>query len=210
MNAIWDAAISILKTIQGLLVSLLELMGILRTGGGSGNGDNGGNGDDGGDGGNGDEPEPPDDALDPLKWYEHPTSGTWPKEIFGTKVAYLEVITTKPQVWLLKESKNNPNVLVISTVDSLRPGSNTTPNQRVGAKPSKIVMVEKNGDRYKDVPFSDYCRPFAFDGGVLAFIVMPEQIIDGIYIGDHPDEPLRIPIALAGEYVLKAFYPDWE
>ena len=159
---------------------------------------------------------PTDVELDPMTWWEHPTTRTWPKELSGIKVAYLKVTGN---VLLRREYSNNGDsrVFLISTFKGLRPDQNTIVSQRVEAKAGKIIMIIANPSQipgegagvYRDVPFSDYARPFKGDGGNHAFWIMSENIIDGIYIGDHPQSPLFLPLAVGGQYIVEPFYPDW-
>lgn len=154
--------------------------------------------------------EPPD----PRRWWEHTSTDTWPTEIDGIKVAYL-IVTEN--VLLRREysiKENGTRVFIISTVKGLRPGSDTIPSRRVEAKAGKIIMIVKNpsqipgeGAGVYTIPFSDYVRPFKGDGGNHAFWIMHENIIDGIYIGDHPGTPLFLPYAVGGVIVVEPYYP---
>jgi len=231
---IWDAIIGIVKAIQGMLVSVLELMGILRTSeDGSGNGDNGGNG-------NGeDPPDPPEEEFRFDIALRNNPEHLWPDKVMYdgimVRVRYLQVTPNagKDKVLLRRElGRNDPTeeyllgaiVPTISDLDGLQPGQAGPSTDRVGAKNGDIIMVlESPGELpregydgiYRYVPFSDFCRPFACDGGRLAFLVMPRQAIGGVWLnnipgdrGYHPHLPLYLMFAISGEQVVNIYLPQ--
>jgi hypothetical protein len=149
-----------------------------------------------------DVPATPVPTLDPRDWQNHPTTDTWPKTIDGSKVCYVQVAKDKsPLRQIGGYNASGKPVFIISTVKNLRPGQTGISSQRVIAKQDKFIMVFASGDVWQVSDKS--CRPFQGDGGARAYLVMHEQVIDGIYIGSHPRIPLY---ALAGDVI---YFDPW-
>ncbi len=179
--------------------------------------------------------DPPDPPItgDPRNWQTFVDRDEWPKEIDGVKVCYLAVDPPEgdERVWLRRllrtgeepdKDGNFSHVFTISTVKGLRSGRDTRPSKRVGPRMGSVVMVAKTPKEYsdqpgiyKDVPFSDGCRPEKGDGGNHAFLVMLEQDMNDLALdningeGIHPHAPLYLPLGVGGQVVVELYYDPW-
>ena len=162
------------------------------------------------------EPTGTNEPIDIRRWWEYPPED-WPTHVDGLRVAYLQV-TENVLLRRVYTINGDTRVFVISTVKNLRPGVNTIPSQRVEAKAGKVIMVIANPAQipgegpgiYRNVPFSDYARPFKGDGGNHMFWVMEENLIDGILLSEHPGTPLFLPLGQGGYVILEPYYPAQE
>lgn len=132
---------------------------------------------------NGGEEPVGEDVNDLTNWWQRELH-LLPRFAYDQKVGYGYVIGEK--VPLLMELKDH----------SLYPYTNTSwgansEAQRVIAKEPKLLMIYAKGDTWQDANNPEI-RPFSFDGGALAYKVVPYQIVDGKYLAERVDVDLYI------------------
>lgn len=153
------------------------------------------------DGGVSEPPAPPaDPPVEPpvgfINFKELPQS-QWARKVNGLAVGFVKIGVNS-----IMQKADSSNVLVPYVNDNLREGD-TALAKRIVFKAGQWVMVFRLGSQFADVANKDI-RPFSFDGGAFAFLVMREQIADGINLQNLPDEEF-VPVYLKYEDVVEYF-----
>lgn len=134
----------------------------------------------------------------PKAWWEYPQE-EWPSNIDGMRVGYVMVGVDKSPLYTLKDETNIP---VIYESDEIREGDNTDA-KRIIAKAGKWLMVYALGDTWG---YGDP-RPFGqeIDGDDLYYLVMQEQVVDGIHLLELPE---YFPLYVKYADITKTYMPE--
>lgn len=130
-------------------------------------------------------PPPPPPPLPPywFGWWDLPSKSDWPGMIDGKRVGYIQIEEKEPlRISYANDDAGKP----VLEVFEYEIGN---PNTRILAKPNKWLMVDPFGDSYATE--NDRIRPFQCSNGILAFKLLPWQVVDGANLFDSMiDDPL--------------------
>lgn len=128
------------------------------------------------------ETPPPDDL--PLVWDKYAPIGEWPSKFAGLPVGYVRVFEPKAPLFHMTKNPNTGKFTIpaIYQNEDLRDGKGTDAKRIIVHGPN-YIMVRADGDDYHHGD----PRPFnkEIDGSTPYYMVMHEQIIDGIKLWEH-------------------------